>query len=281
MKLLYITLTYISITFASEYALINCSWPCPNISHGCIVSPQEAHCGQRRGNSWIINTPQKAPYYTGAYISVHLQPCQPAPTPYLPPATLVDNRTEPGQSIILWPIDNIRRPHDIYLGNCGHGYYCSSAGSDSLYPVCRHRVKETSSCESSNQCTTSFCHEHTCQLNIDGNITEKNERWNRTHDHKDRTAQILASVFGIVGGIVMLGIAFIVYRKHKSKKKEETAVYYNTQNNSGLPLQQEQFASDFQHDITQSQLHDMAQSQLHVLERHNSVYSKPPPSYKP
>ncbi|KAI8054788.1 hypothetical protein BDF21DRAFT_431057 [Thamnidium elegans] len=268
MKLLYIILNYISITFASEYVLINCSWPCPNITHGCIISPQEAHCGQRTDNNWIINTPQKAPYYTGAYISVHLQPCQPAPIPRLPPAAF-DNRTEPGQSIIIWPIDNIRRPHDAYLGNCGHGYYCSSAGPDSLFPVCRQRVKEYNSCESSNQCTTSFCLEHTCQLNIEHNITDKNERWNRTHDHKDKTAQILASVFGIVGGIVMLGIAFIVYRKHKSKKE---TVYYS-QNNSSLPLQQEQFASDFQHDITQSQLHDLV--------RHSSVYSKPPPSYKP
>ncbi|GAA5809063.1 hypothetical protein MFLAVUS_002466 [Mucor flavus] len=164
--------------------------------------------------------------------------------------------------------------------NCGHGYYCSSAGNDSLFPVCRQRVKEANSCESSNQCTTSFCQEHTCQLNTDGNIIEKNERWNKTHDHKDKTAQILASVFGIVGGMVMLGIAFIAYRKHKAKKKE-TDVYYS-QNNSSLPLQQEQFASDFQHDVTnQSQLHDMNQSQFHDPARHNSLYSKPPPSYTP
>lgn len=258
------------VVVSAEYAIINCSWPCPDTSHGCIVTSQEAYCGERLENSWIIHSPQKAPYYTGASVSVNLQPCQLAPFPPLLPAAAA---AAAGKQLIEWPMDNPKRPYDIYLGNCGHGFYCSSISLNLDKPVCRHRYKINERCESSNQCMTSFCsHNGTCQALINSQQLVKQQQEDEGNDNKRKMVEILASVFGIVGGFAVIGISLFLYRKYKlnydnnDKIEEENIIQHNS---SILPLQQ-QFASDFEHDEISSQFINQTQP-----------FDIPPPSYKP
>ncbi|KAG2194128.1 hypothetical protein INT47_004198 [Mucor saturninus] len=280
----------LTCVIAAQHSLINCTWPCPTSTHGCIVTPQGASCSDKGINEWVINSPEKAPIYTGAYVSVALQACQPVPIPKLPAAFIEVNTTQIGQSIIMWPILNMRRPQDEYLGNCGHGFYCSSTGEDQLKPVCRQRFVMTSTCFSSNQCLSGSCLENTCQYN--SNRTDGGRRHRYTESHNDyddrRTARILASIFGIVGGIIVLVVGFIMYRRRQIRKAAvNEAVYPNETGQqstlsfgaSGLPLRandslHKQFASDFQNDGATSTITSvMQQSQLH--------HDIPPPSYKP
>lgn len=293
MKLLYYISALVCVSTsvkAAQSSLINCSWPCPRATNGCIVTPQGASCGDRGINDWVINMPEKAPIYTGAYVSIALQPCLPVPIPSLLPAYLGVNTTQIGQSIIMWPILNLRRPQDEYLGNCGHGFYCSSIGNDKLNPVCRQRFVISSTCFSSNQCSSGSCLNNTCQFN--GNRTDgtgRRYRYSESQNYDNKTtARILASVFGIAGGIVVIAVGFVLYRRHINRKSAKEQIVYNNNENmqsthsfgaSGLALRMndsfhKQFASDFQHEGATSTITSaMHQSQFQ--------HDMPPPSYKP
>lgn len=276
---------------AAQDSLINCSWPCPIITNSCIVTPQGASCRERRTNEWMINTPEKSPVYTGAYVTIEFQSCDPVPIPRLPPASLGVNTTQIGQSIIRWPIQSTRRPYDNYLGNCGHGFYCSSIGDDEIEPICRQRLAILSTCFSSNQCLSGSCVDNTCQLNsrITGDRYRNQESSN--YDNK-RTARILAAVFGIIGGIIVIAFGFVMYSRHKDRKAlneqmasdhEETVQQaMHSFSASGMPLRMnddlhKQFASDFQNEGATSTI----TSVMHQSQLQHQQYDVPPPSYKP
>lgn len=274
------TLCFISSIQALQLALINCSWPCPNASHECIVTSTTTFCGNREMNSWMMNTPEKSPSYTGAYVSIHLQPCQSVPIPLLP---IIDNTTsiQPGQAIIEWPItSNSRKPQDAYLGNCGHGLYCSSIGDDKLVPVCRQKLSNSIACNSSNQCISKHCIDNICQVN--NSITKKEDQFKQhhhvTHPSHSSTGHILAAVFGVFGAVVIAAVAFFIYRKRKQKNlvkvppsehnnttTQSTTTSFNINRDSDLI--HKQFASDFQQETTTVQ--------------QQQDYIKPPPLYKP
>lgn len=142
-----------------QASVIDCSWPCPNPAHGCIVTNEGAHCATRGKDLWEITTPLKAPIYTGSYITRPMDSCQPAPIPNLP----TGSATKPGQSVIMWPMKPERRPLDEYLGNCRGGLFCSSAGGDKSNPVCRIRYQPGVACVSPNQCYSGICTNNICQ----------------------------------------------------------------------------------------------------------------------
>ena len=221
---------------ALDYVLINCSWPCPNPAQGCVITNTEAFCGNRESNRWMMNSVQKAPFFTGAYVSLKLQPCQIAPKPTLPLVSPAYNTTTAGESVIQWPIPSLHRPYDAYLGNCGHGLYCSSTGEDAANPVCRARLDISDSCISSNQCISRHCENNTCQPY--DNTTKKDQPYSKhiIHPHHTSTGHILAAVFGTFGAIFVATLCYFAYRHRKNKKQHpipESQV-------------QTQFASDFE-----------------------------------
>ncbi|CAO3630325.1 unnamed protein product [Mucor hiemalis] len=262
---------------APDNAFINCTWPCPDPKQGCIVTTTTAFCGSRVSDLWMINEPEKSPFYTGAYVSIELQPCQKVPIPPLPSAPL-NTTAKQGETIIQWPVASVRRPQDEYLGNCGHGLYCSSSGQDKLYPVCRHRFELSLACNSSNQCLSRFCLDGVCQTI--NNSTKKGdqtkEHHNYSHPSHNSTGHILAGVFGSFGAVIIGLAGFFIYRRQKNIRgrtekvepelMEETsqfqenahsrnsAIFNNSSSRrhssflsaSDRELVEKQFASDFQ-----------------------------------
>jgi hypothetical protein len=275
-----------------QLVLINCSWPCPNPAQSCIVTSTNTSCGNRgSSDQWMMNSPKKSPFYTGAYITVNLQLCQPVPIPTLP-TTNSTATTGVGQSIIEWPIASKHKPQDEYLGNCGHGLYCSSIGQDKLNPICRQKLDDLSPCNSSNQCLSRYCFDSLCQAN--NNITKKGgetKHHNITQPTHNSTGKIIAAVLGVFGAILVIALVFFIYRKRKHNKKSvvpppplspvvavdqnnntmainSTSTSFNI-NHSNHDLVHKQFASDFQ------------QESITPPAPPGENYLVPPPLYKP
>lgn len=281
---------------AAQYSYIDCTWPCLNPSDKCVVTVQGASCGSRDITSWILNTPERSPYYTGAYVSIALQPCQPVPIPKLSSAPASNASTVIGQSVIMWPISNLHRPQDEYLGNCRHGLYCSSFGQDKSNPVCRQKFALSSACVSPNQCSTGFCTNRTCQYNYDATFGDGRGRYGRQYDeaHYQKVGQVVAAVFGSLGALVVAVICFILYLRHKRNKKkaeEEDVVVHgkfeespgdtaggasNIYNDADL----QKFSADYGHEETPTPAMQQMQLQHDMLQSHigdNNNEPKPPP----
>lgn len=172
-------------TLIAYPSLIDCSWPCPNPADGCIITNEGAHCAPRGANRWEIKHPLKAPVYTGRPVTRPMDRCQPAPMPQLPAGDIA-NIPNPGQSVIMWPMQPERRPLDEYLGNCRGGLFCSSAGDDKANPVCRIRYQPGVSCVSSNQCYSGKCLDNVCQP---GEDRDDDDDDNRNNNRNNRGGQ--------------------------------------------------------------------------------------------
>ncbi|KAL7309254.1 hypothetical protein PS15m_011362 [Mucor circinelloides] len=294
----------------TQNSVINCTWPCFDDAAKCVVTPEGASCQIVQGDSWILNSPKKAPVFTGSYISRAAMICVPAPIPQLPVATQNTTITS-NQTVIEWPSWTLRRPLDSYLGNCGHDLYCSSVGKDTNQPVCRQRLSVGASCNSSNQCHYGFCSDNVCHPKnenpSDGghNMHHSDDRnYNNGHINS-KTIQILASVFGIVGALLFAGIGFFLYRRHRRRSINQQKPAYSTPNNNAnnssfnvniVPLnntgyKEEQFASDFLHDdnqhatpspVTINNSNAMRHGQAQTGYHDDDVgFLRPPPSYRP
>ncbi|KAI8979492.1 hypothetical protein BDF20DRAFT_869915 [Mycotypha africana] len=255
-----------------KLSLINCSWPCPDESDMCVITKAGGNCQQQTDNDWLLTTRRKAPVYTGPTVTIYLQPCLPAPFPELPP--FKENMTlKQGQSVIDWPSGTIHRPLDQYLGNCGHGLYCSFTGVDSNSPVCRQRFDHGAFCVSSNQCLSSYCHDNICHPKTDI-ISKDNRTTDTMSDNQDssysapetsrKTVIILGSIFGAVGVLACAAICYLLYRCHYRQKQVTTnneisipiqklSVVSSNNIVSQSTLKEEQFVTDFLHEDTQLQ----------------------------
>lgn len=284
-----------------DNALINCTWPCPDPKHGCIITTTTAFCGSRANDIWMINEPEKSPFYTGAYVPIELKSCQKVPIPPLPSAP-PNTTTKQGETVIEWPIHSIRRPQDEYLGNCGHGLYCSTTGQDKSNPVCRHRFDLSSPCDSSNQCLSRFCLVGVCQLI--NNSTKKDDQTKEHHGYShpshNSTAYILAGVFGSFGVVALALSGFFIYRHHKKNRgktekvepepvneaaqfqennhSRNSAIYSNSSNRrhssylstSDREFIEKQFASDFQQEHVNTAAMQQRDLQHNLREQSNS-----------
>ncbi|OBZ85766.1 hypothetical protein A0J61_06188 [Choanephora cucurbitarum] len=179
-----------------------------------------AACQEKTTNSWVINEPSKAPVYTGAYIPTKLQSCIPAPNPLLPSivhqnSTTQDQQISNDQTIIMWPIYNMYRPSDAYLGNCGHDLYCSSTGQDADRPVCREKFDKGAYCNSTNQCLTGICENATCQSIYvhDG----RNHPTPSSLDNQPQLRPILASILSVLTALILFVIAVRLYRRYRHR----------------------------------------------------------------
>ncbi|KAI8889172.1 hypothetical protein K501DRAFT_171260 [Backusella circina FSU 941] len=262
------------------YVVINCSWPCPNISDTCILTRTSAQCQLKGDNEWNIITPSKSPVYTGAYSSVENHTCIPAPIPNLP---IYQNSTvlTTGQTVIQWPIVETYKSLDNYLGNCKHGMFCSSTGQDEARPICRRGYAPGSKCISSNQCKRGFCESGTCHQK--STYTEKTgqsqqeERGRQTHN----TIIIAATIVSILGAIVILLIVFTVVRyrrrrvKHSENKDADSNLFNEVSDfdNSTLKrahiietkIEEENFTPSMQQNVLQKEL----------LKSHHKHHAKP------
>jgi hypothetical protein len=296
---------------AGQNIVINCTWPCFDGSASCVVTPESASCQIVHGDSWVLNSPKKSPTFTGASVSKVLVSCIPAPNPQLQAVTQ-DTIITLNQTMIEWPSWALHRPLDAYLGNCGHDLYCSSAGNDANQPVCRKRLSFGSACNSSNQCHAGYCNNNVChskneETKNDDHFHDSNCS-DRINSHmSNKTTQILASVFGVVGVIIFAFIGFFMYYRHRrilSNKQDQIyqASNNNFKNSSGSfninisslnsnGYKEEQFASDFLHQDS----HHLARSPVTVNNNDNQLQAemlisyndenngliRPPPSYKP
>ncbi|KAI8079554.1 uncharacterized protein B0P05DRAFT_587015 [Gilbertella persicaria] len=216
--------------FSQYPAVIDCTWPCLNTSHTCIITLQTAQCQFQTPNSWTMISPSKAPMYTGASVSTNLQSCTLAPQAPLP--TLLNNTPLLNhQSIIMWPVHNLYRPLDAYLGNCGHGLYCSSAGQDRQQPICRQKSQYGSHCVSSNQCLAGVCEHNVCRPKDRRTMHPSNA----IADH-DYLAPIVGSVLGVLGTVGVAVMCVYVYRRYYKKPEQEQ---------ESVKFKESQFASDF------------------------------------
>lgn len=304
--LVIVILAFIHIACAiTQSSVINCTWPCFDDAAKCIVTPEGASCQIVQGDSWILNSPHKAPVFTGSYVSRVALPCIPAPIPQLP-VTTQNTTINANQTIIEWPSWTLRRPLDSYLGNCGHDLYCSSMGQDASQPACRQRLSVGSTCRSSNQCHYGFCSDNVCHPknespNNDGHTHHADGMDRNGGQMSSKTVQILASVFGIVGALLFAGIGFFMYRRHRRRSvlSQQSLVYpppSNNINNSSstsfnvntAPLnstgyKEEQFASDFLHEDNQH----VAPPPVTINDNNAMRYGddngflRPPPSYRP
>ncbi|KAK4517299.1 DNA repair protein rad14 [Mucor velutinosus] len=296
----------------TQNSVINCTWPCFDDAARCVVTPEGASCQIAQGDSWILSSPEKAPVFTGSYVSRIALSCIPAPIPQLPMATQ-NTTVNSNQTVIEWPPWNLRRPLDTYLGNCGHGLYCSSVDKDANLPVCRQRLSVGSTCQSSNQCHYGFCSDYIChpknESPTNDGHTHHSDNNSRNSDHMNsKTVQILASVFGTVCALLFAGIGFFMYRRHRRRSiiNQQPPVYStsnNTINNSSTSFsvnavpfsstgyKEEQFASDFLHEdkqhvapppvtINDNNAMRYGQAQADYDDNGNDLL-KPPPSYRP
>ncbi|GAN10551.1 hypothetical protein MAM1_0369d10094 [Mucor ambiguus] len=298
----------------TQNSVINCTWPCFDDAARCVVTPEGASCQIVQGDSWILNSPKKAPVFTGSYVTRNTVPCIPAPIPQLPVAT--QNTTiNSNQTIIEWPPWTLRRPLDSYLGNCGHDLYCSTVNEDANQPICRQRLSVGSTCQSSNQCHYGFCSDNVCHPKNemptnDGHTHHASDSDRNSGHMSSKTVHILASVFGIVGALLFAGIGFFVYRHYRRRSiiYRQSPLYptsnSNNINNSSatsfnvnaVPLsstgyKEEQFASDFLHEdnqhvvsppVTTNDNNAMryGQAEAGYHDSDNSLL-RPPPSYRP
>lgn len=209
MKLILLLFSLMQLVYGltPQYSLINCTWPCPNASDKCVITSSSASCRPFANNNWIMNSPTRAPIYTGATVTIPNQACIPVPIPQLPVAN--SSAAPPaGQSIVYWPILNTtRRVQDDYMGNCGHSLYC-------YHSVCVNRVVQGSQCISSNQCVYGFCSNSTCHPFTDGN---------RRRSDRKTTVIAVASVFGVVGATIFSALIYR-YRKSIFKTKKQAVI---------------------------------------------------------
>lgn len=298
-----------TVSALTQNSVINCTWPCFDDTARCVVTPGGASCQIVQGDSWILHSSKKAPVFTGTYVSRAATSCIPAPIPQLPVATQNTTITS-NETIIEWPPWTLRRPLDPYLGNCGHDLYCSSVGDDATQPVCRQRLSVGSTCQSSNQCHYGFCSDTFCYPKNESPTNNGHTHHMDRHsdDVSNKSGQILAAVFGILGALLFAGIGFFMYRRHRrrSVNNQPLPIYpaSSDMNNSSstsfnvntVPLgsavyKEEQFASDFLHEDNQHvapspvTIHDnntakYSQAQA-GYEDNNSDLLKPPPSYRP
>lgn len=271
--------------FTTHYSLINCTWPCPNSSDKCTVTANGASCQPQTENTWVINSPRKAPIYTGAYVTIENVECIPVPIPEL--EIVKQNDTPPeGFSIVNWPILNARRPQDYYLGNCGHLLYCHQL-NDGAPPVCIDRLDYGESCDSSNQCANGFCYNNICHpsnetIFNDGHTHNHTWTGNSENTPNRKTVEIVASIFGIVGAILFVVAGVLVYKRSKKmslftrKNKEEGPDSVDTQ---------QQFATDFLYDDLDlpqpAKTTPVSQQEYLNLNMQQNIKSFKPPPYEP
>ncbi|KAF1807590.1 hypothetical protein FB192DRAFT_1318604 [Mucor lusitanicus] len=296
-----LALAHIASAIITQNSVINCTWPCSDAAAECVVTPEGAGCQIVQGDKWILNSPKKAPVFTGSYVSRMTMPCIPAPIPQLPVAT-PNTTIHPNQSIIEWPSWTLRRPLDFYLGNCGHDLYCSSVGQDAGQPVCRQRLSVGSACQSSNQCHYGFCSDNVCHPKNESPTNDGHTHHANNMDrNSSKTGQILASVFGIVGALLFAGFGFFMYRRHRRRSvihqqppaypaasninnSSSTSFNVNTVPLNSAGYKEEQFASDFLHEDNQ---HAPPPPPGTINGNHAVSYGddngllRPPPSYKP
>ncbi|KAI9481112.1 MAG: hypothetical protein EXX96DRAFT_649648 [Benjaminiella poitrasii] len=291
-----------------QYSIINCTWPCPDNDDSCVITSNSTSCQKADDNSWVMSSPKKAPAYTGATVSIDLLPCISAPIPQLPVAKDDANLTDE-QTIIKWPVPNLRRPLDNYLGNCGHGLYCSSSGEDSQTPVCRPKLEVGSPCTSSNQCSAGYCYDNICHPKNEDISTARNE----THSHTTTnvnsnshssgewsdnanssmsatTVKILASVFGILGGLAIIVFGFIMWHRYRRRKVDNNLQATDNFLRHESQDKEEQFATDFLSENPHrtvdsyngiSPSTQQSQLQTDLRNYHEYLLNQPPPSYRP
>ncbi|CAO3634785.1 unnamed protein product [Mucor fragilis] len=141
----------------------------------------------------------------------------------------------------------------------------------------------------------------------DGHTHHIDDKDRNSGHMSNKTVQILASVFGVVGALLFAGVGFFMYRCHRRRSiiNQQPSVYPSSNiNNSSstsfnintVPIgsagyKEEQFASDFLHDDNQHvapspvTINDTnsvrcSQAQAGYHDDDNGLL-KPPPSYRP
>ncbi|KAF7724005.1 hypothetical protein EC973_001465 [Apophysomyces ossiformis] len=220
MKLLILSilLPMLLLTVDAQHAVITCTWPCPNPSHVCEITPEGGQCKPRLGNQWIMTRPGRLPVYAGPRVHRPGQECVPTPIPDFPP---VENTSVPissSETIIRWPPHRENYPLDVFVGNCDENLFC---GPDHMS---HERLAAGRSCDSSNQCATGPCLNGICQQEQreEQDQTLANGAVGSSFAHYESQAStvvhVIAAVFGILGGLLVVVGIFVMFRRRRARQ---------------------------------------------------------------
>ncbi|KAI9490108.1 hypothetical protein BDB00DRAFT_790608 [Zychaea mexicana] len=201
--------------------VVDCTWPCADSTHACIVTDATVQCGPRHNSQWILPQPNGSPVFIGETARRNT-PCVISPDPPLH-ETELDQVSNGRQSVIQWPPGNASNPLDAYLSDCELNTYCSQDTR-----ICVQSIPEDATCESTHQCLNAMqCIENRC---TDTSLDD-NENIDRSHTSHVHIAIIVVVV--VVAVLVIISAALFVYfyRKRKLKLNKK----HNSSSSSSSP----------------------------------------------
>ncbi|KAI7853375.1 hypothetical protein BDC45DRAFT_536475 [Circinella umbellata] len=139
---------YLSYSEAIK-VVVDCTWPCADITHACIVTNVTVQCGPQHNSQWILSQPDLSPIFIGETARRNT-PCVTSPNPPLK-ETELEEISNGRQSIIHWPPGNASNPFDDYLSDCEYNTYCNMDTH-----ICVNSMSEDAACESTYQCSDSL-----------------------------------------------------------------------------------------------------------------------------
>ncbi|KAI9256672.1 hypothetical protein BDA99DRAFT_517044 [Phascolomyces articulosus] len=194
----------------SAKVLVDCTWPCADTTHACIVTNVTVQCGPQHNSQWILPQPNRSPIFIGETARRNT-PCVTSPNPTLEETDLEDI-SNGRQSIIHWPPGNASNPLDDYLSDCEYNTYCSKETR-----ICVNSKPEDAVCQSTHQCLNALqCIEN--DRCTDTSLDDDEDKAASDH-HANRVHTAIIVVVVVVAALVIISVALFIYFYRKRKLK--------------------------------------------------------------